>query len=68
MHDLDLAGGFAGEPDEAGEAAGLHLAEGELEDTAGLAVAGGGLEEEDRGRRTENRGQILLDRFLAGAK
>ena len=68
MHQLDLAGGLAGQPDEPAEAAGFELAERELEHATGLAVAGGGLEEEDRGQRTENRGQIGLNRFLTGAQ
>lgn len=48
MDDLQLAGGFAREVEDAFEMAGAQLAEGELEQHPGLAETGRRLEE-DRG-------------------
>jgi hypothetical protein len=45
--DLQLAGGFAGQPDQAGETAGFQLAEGEFQHAAGFAVAGGSLKKQN---------------------
>ena len=45
---MELAGGFAGEVKGAVEVAGAELVEGEFEEDAGFAEAGGGFEEEER--------------------
>ena len=47
--------------------AGAELAEGEFEEDAGFAEAGGGFEEDER-VAFEGRGEIALRRFLAGAR
>jgi hypothetical protein len=64
---LELAGGFAGEVEGAVEVAGAELAEGELEQDAGLAEAGRRLEEH-RGRAFERGGEFGGGGFLAGAR
>jgi hypothetical protein len=44
--DLELAGGFAGEVEEAGVAAGFEGGQGALQEGAGFAEAGRGCEED----------------------
>ena len=65
--DLELAGGFAREVERAVEVAGAKLAEGEFEEDARLAEAGGGFEEDER-VAFEERGELGLGGFLAGAR
>lgn len=66
VEDLELAGGFAGEVEDAGDAAGAEEGEGGGEEGAGFAEAGGGGEEE-AGGLVEGVGEVGLDGFLAGA-
>ena len=63
---MELASGFAGEVEGAVEVAGAELAEGEFEEDAGFAEAGGGFEEDER-VAFERGGEIALCGFLAGS-
>ena len=66
-HDLELAGGFAGEVEDAFAAAGAELGEREFKEGAGFAEAGGGFEEDD-GMFRECGGEVGLGSFLPGAE
>ena len=63
--DLELAGGFAGEVEGAVEVAGAELLEGEFEEDAGFAEAGGGFEEDERVARAVLRRSIVSETAFA---
>eukprot|EP01035_Chromulina_nebulosa_P001576 gene1575-2109_t len=64
--DLELAGGFAREVEGAVEVAGAELLEGELEEDAGFAEAGGRFEEDER-VAFEGGDEVAARGLLAGA-